>query len=87
MALRPAFGGGAKGDTVSLERGMYAQKILRLFQNVLPHPPPIIKSGPYSGPDRRGPHYQGPERRRENLTRQGGASLSEEEIKDLLKKN
>ncbi len=66
---------------------MYAQKILRLFQNVLPHPPPIVRSGPYSGPDRRNPGYQGPERRRENLTRQGGANLSEEEIKVLLKKN
>ena len=71
---------------------MYAQKLLRLFQNVLPHPPPIIKSGPYSGPDRRSPHYQGPERRRENLTRQGGAwsgdtNLSEDEIKVLLKEN
>ncbi len=87
MALRAAFGGGAKEEALSLERGTYAQKILRLFQNVLPHPPPIIKSGPYSGPDRRSPHYQGPERRRENLTRQGGANLSEEEIKVLLKKN
>lgn len=87
MALRAAFGGGAKGEALSVERGTYAQKILRLFQNVLPHPPPIIESGPYSGPDRRSPHYQGPERRRENLTRQGGANLSEEEIKVLLKKN
>ena len=66
---------------------MYAQKILRLFQNVLPHPPPITKSGLYSGPDRRSPRYQGPERRRENLTRQGGANLSEEGIKVLLKEN
>ena len=70
---------------MSLERGMYAQKLLRLFQNVLPQPPPVDKSGPYSGPDRRSPGYQGPERRRENLTRQGGADLSEEEIKVLLK--
>ncbi len=66
---------------------MYAQKLLRLFQNVLPHPPPIVKPGPYSGPDRRSPCYQGPERRREYLTRQGGANLSEDEIKILLKKN
>ena len=65
---------------------MYAQKLLRLFQNVLPHPPPIDKTGPYSGPDRRNPSYRGPERRRENLTGQGGADLSEEEIKVLLKK-
>ncbi len=77
---------------MSLERGMYAQKILRLFQNVLPHPPPITKSGLYSGPDRRSPRYQGPERRRENLTglggaRPGDADLSEEGIKVLLKKN
>ncbi len=43
--------------------------------------------GPYSGPDRRNPRYQGPERRREYLTRQGGANLSAEEIKVLLKKN
>ena len=64
---------------------MYAQKLLRLFQNVLPHPLPIDKTGPYSGPDRRSPGYQGPERRSENLTRQGGADLSEEEIKVLLK--
>ena len=86
MALRTAFGGGAKGEALSVERGMYAQKLLRLFQNVLPHPPPGVKSGPYSGPDRRSPHYQGPERRRENLTRQGGVDLSAEEIKVLLKK-
>ena len=64
---------------------MYAEKLLRLFQNVLPQPPPIKKSDPYSGPDRRSPGYQGPERRSENLTRQGGADLSEEEIKVLLK--
>ncbi len=66
---------------------MYAQKFLRLFQNALPHPPSIIKSSGYKGPDRRSPHYEGPERRRENLTRHGGANLSEEEIKVLLKKN
>ena len=76
-----------KGEAVSLERGTVAQKILRLFQNVLPHPPPSVKSGPYSGPDRRNPSYQGPERRRENLTRQGGVDLSAEEIKVLLKEN
>ena len=72
---------------MSLERGMYAQKLLWLFQNALPHPPSIIRSSRYKGPDRRSPDYEGPERRRENLTRQGGASLSEEEIKVLLKKN
>ncbi len=87
VTLRTAFGGGAKGEAFSLESGMYAQKLLQLFQNVLPHPPPSVKSSPYSGPDRRSPHYQGPERRRENLTLQGGADLSEEEIKVLLKKN
>ncbi len=71
---------------------MYAQKLLRLFQNVLPHPPSIIKSSDYMGPDRRSPHYEGPERRRGNLTRESGAwsgdtNLSEDEIKVLLKEN